>query len=91
MTDRISRPPGLIGSPARVALAKEGDSAWNYGIQADATLNDRGLWVSEFSEPHRPRHFSTSLRRFLLHTPVYRIRRGSRRTPIAMTTSSTRV
>ena len=42
MTDRISRPPGLIGSPARVALAKEGDPAWNYGIQADATLNDRG-------------------------------------------------
>ena len=42
---------------------------WNMGSRGDAALNDRGLWGSEKSETHRPRHLSTSLRRFRLHNP----------------------
>ena len=70
---------------------------WNMGSRGDATLNDRGLWGSEQSETHRPRRSSASLTSIHHHcigffpTLPYRIRRGSRRTPIAMTTSSTNV
>ena len=30
---------------------------WNMGSRGDVTLNDRGLWGSEKSETHRPRHY----------------------------------
>ena len=70
---------------------------WNMGSRGDAALNDRGLWGSEQSETHRPRRYSAALTSMHHHcisffsTLPYRIRRGSRRTPIAMTTSSTNV
>ena len=51
MTDRISRPLGLIGSPTRTALAKEGSPPGVMGIQGDTTLNDRGLWARAHPGP----------------------------------------